>query len=72
MSTQQNTSDLLKQSQERSAARFHEQFRQEQMAIYKANLQQAADKLGLLLNEENLPTIAREMRAMKAAKEGKK
>ncbi len=73
MTKKQMTMDGLAQSQERRAQEYREKFRQEQMAIYKANLQQTADKLGLELNEENLPTIAREMRAMKAAEEnGKK
>ena len=57
----------LAESCKRAAERAGEKFRQEQIAAYRAELQKAADKLRIPLNEENLPAIAKEMRAMKTA-----
>ncbi len=41
--TTKELSDFLTQTQERSAARYHEQFRLEQMEIYKSRLQKEAE-----------------------------
>lgn len=54
--------DSLSQAADRAEERAGEKFRQERVAAYKAELQKAADKLELPLNEENLPVLAREAR----------
>lgn len=59
--------DLLAQASRRAAERAGAKFRQDQIEAYKADLQKAAEKLGLELTEENLPVIAREMRSTKKA-----
>ncbi len=47
--------------------KINDQFVEKHVAIHRANLQKAADKLGIPFNEENLPAIARELQAMKTA-----
>lgn len=59
MSTQDKTApdnrqaaDFLAQSQERAALRYREQFRQEQMAIYKEQLKKEAEEKAAEENEK--------------------
>ncbi len=66
--TSLNPSTLKEYPQGSIEYQLDKQFVDEHVAIQRAKLQKVADQLGIPLTEENLPVIAQEMRAMKAAK----